>query len=141
MPGLTDQNEYRFSRIISCETSALTSGCFSPLLPLCSLSPARMSRVWFSHARDHEHESLPCAPRLERVVGDLSASCLPRVFCSLAGGGIGVLVAAWALRGIAQLPGMELPRLEEIRLDGAVLGFAILLSTATGLLFGLAPSL
>jgi predicted permease len=60
---------------------------------------------------------------------------------ALAGGGIGVLFAVWALQGIAKLPGLELPRLQEIHVDGIVLGFALLLSSATAILFGLAPSL
>ena len=35
--------------------------------------------------------------------------------------------------------GLELPRLNEIHLDGAVLGFAVLLAVATSVVFGLAP--
>ncbi len=63
------------------------------------------------------------------------------VFIALAGGLVGVLFAGWALNGITHLPGLDLPRLEEVHLDGAVLTFSVILSAATGLLFGLAPSL
>jgi len=60
---------------------------------------------------------------------------------ALAGGALGVLLAAWSLRAIPHLTALDLPRSGEIGLDWAVLGFAALLSVATGVLFGLAPSL
>ena len=73
-----------------------------------------------------------------RIVKQLLTESLLLAF---AGGALGVLVAAWSLRGIASVPGLELPRVDEIRLDGAVLVFAVLLSAGTSLLFGLAPAL
>jgi predicted permease len=63
------------------------------------------------------------------------------VMLAVAGGALGVLLAKFSLVGIAHMPGLNLPRAGEIQLDGVVLGFALLLSIGTGLLFGLAPSL
>ncbi|MBI1897998.1 MAG: ABC transporter permease [Acidobacteria bacterium] len=60
---------------------------------------------------------------------------------ALGGGTLGFVGAAWSLRGIEGMPGFELLRMGEIHLDGTVLGFAMALSIATGILFGLAPSL
>ena len=60
---------------------------------------------------------------------------------SFAGGAFGAVLAAWSLRAIPHLAVLNLPRAAEIRLDWVVLGFAALLSAATGVLFGLAPSL
>jgi len=57
---------------------------------------------------------------------------------SLAGGALGVLVA-W--RSLPLLAALALPRASEIHLDWAVLVFALLLSIATGAVFGLAPAL
>ncbi len=57
------------------------------------------------------------------------------------GGALGVLLARWSLIGIAHMIALELPRAGEIQLDGLVLGFAVLLSIGTGVLFGLVPSL
>jgi putative ABC transport system permease protein len=51
---------------------------------------------------------------------------------AVAAGGIGLL-RAWN-------PG-DLPRMQEVRLDAGVLGFTLLISLATGLIFGLAPAL
>lgn len=73
-----------------------------------------------------------------RLIGQLLTES---VFLAFAGGSLGVLTASWALRGIAHVPGVDLPRLEEVQLDGTVLFFSILLSAATGILFGLFPSL
>src|SRR6185503_17919539 len=72
-----------------------------------------------------------------RLVGQLLVESLVLAF---AGGALGLLLAKWCLGGIARMPGLELPRTGEIHLDGMVLGFAMLLSVATSLVFGLAPS-
>jgi len=63
------------------------------------------------------------------------------VVLAVAGGALGVLLARWSLIGIAHMSALDLPRAGEIRLDGLVLGFAVLLSIGTGVLFGLVPSL
>uniref|UniRef100_Q021W2 Permease n=1 Tax=Solibacter usitatus (strain Ellin6076) TaxID=234267 RepID=Q021W2_SOLUE len=73
-----------------------------------------------------------------RLIGQMLAES---VLLSAAGGVLGVLLAAWCLRAIPELPSFNLPRAGEIRLDGTVLGFAAALSLVTGTLFGLAPAL
>jgi putative ABC transport system permease protein len=57
------------------------------------------------------------------------------------GGALGVLLAWWGLRLLVELSPANLPRLENIRLDGRVLWFTLGLSLLTGLIFGLAPAL
>jgi predicted permease len=57
------------------------------------------------------------------------------------GGVLGVLLAWWGLRLLVDLSPANLPRLENIRLDGRVLWFTLGLSLLTGLIFGLAPAL
>jgi putative ABC transport system permease protein len=61
------------------------------------------------------------------------------VLLALVGGGLGVILAAWGVQGLNATPGV-LPRVEEIGIDGRVLAFALLLSLATGLGFGLLPA-
>jgi putative ABC transport system permease protein len=63
------------------------------------------------------------------------------VLVSLVGGALGLLLALW---GVAALQGVQsslIPRLGEVGIDGWVLGFTLLLSVLTGVLFGLAPAL
>jgi predicted permease len=60
---------------------------------------------------------------------------------SAAGGGLGLLLATWGRDlMLARVP-ENLPRAEEIGLDGRVLAFTLVVSTVTGILFGLAPAL
>jgi predicted permease len=59
----------------------------------------------------------------------------------LAGGALGLIVAAWGTKlALAALP-TALPRAEEVGLDGRVLLFTFVISLLTGLLSGLAPAL
>ena len=60
---------------------------------------------------------------------------------SLLGGTGGLLMAVWAVPSLLALaPAGQIPRLESIRVDGAVTGFALVISILTGVLFGLAPA-
>jgi putative ABC transport system permease protein len=57
------------------------------------------------------------------------------------GGALGVLLAWWGVKLLIGLSPADIPRLENIRLDGRVLLFTMGLSLLTGLIFGLAPAL
>ena len=57
------------------------------------------------------------------------------------GGTLGVLLAWWGLRLLLGLSPANIPRLENIRLDGRVLSFTFALSLLTGLIVGLVPAL
>ena len=61
----------------------------------------------------------------------------------LASGGavLGISLANAGTRAVAGMSALTLPLLETVRLDGASLLFALSLSAAAGLLFGLAPAL
>ncbi|MGO9895445.1 MAG: ADOP family duplicated permease [Bryobacteraceae bacterium] len=58
-----------------------------------------------------------------------------------AGGVLGVIVARAALAVFARTAPVDLPRLDEVQVDGRVWAFAFLLSLACGLFFGLLPAL
>jgi predicted permease len=59
---------------------------------------------------------------------------------ALGGGVAGVLLAVWGLDSMTAILPRELPRIEEVRLDGAVLVFSFLASALAGLVFGTASS-
>ncbi len=60
---------------------------------------------------------------------------------SLAGGVVGLLLAYWGVRSLVAINAVNLPRADEIRVDGAVALFTLGVSLLAGLLFGLAPAL
>jgi putative ABC transport system permease protein len=57
------------------------------------------------------------------------------------GGGLALLLAPWALDALLKLAPPDLPRLEEVHLDGAVLAGALVASIGAGLVAGLVPAL
>lgn len=59
----------------------------------------------------------------------------------LAGGAVGLLLAAWGVRALVALDPEGIPRSGEIHLDGRVLLFTLAVSLGTGLLCGLVPAL
>lgn len=63
------------------------------------------------------------------------------VLLSLAGGGLGLLLASWGTSaGLSILPS-TLPRANNVRIDPHVLLFTLIISLVAGILFGLAPAL
>jgi len=58
-----------------------------------------------------------------------------------AGGILGVIAARAALAAFARTAPVDLPRLDEVQVDGRVWAFAMLLSLGCGLFFGLLPAL
>ena len=57
------------------------------------------------------------------------------------GGIMGVTIAAFLVEGLAAISPANLPRIDELEIDGHVLAFALALSFASTLLFGLLPAL
>ncbi|HEY3040198.1 MAG TPA: ABC transporter permease [Pyrinomonadaceae bacterium] len=62
------------------------------------------------------------------------------VLVSLAGGAIAVLLSIWATSLLVALQPDNLPRVQEIHVDGRVLGFTFGVSLLTGIVFGLLPA-
>jgi predicted permease len=73
-----------------------------------------------------------------RLIGQLLVESL---LLSFAGGVLGAALAAWILRAVPHITAIDLPRAGEVQLDWMVLAFTAALSMATGIIFGLAPSL
>jgi len=62
------------------------------------------------------------------------------VFLSVCGGALGVAVSALLLKITLQFVPENLPRLDQVSVDGWVLAFAAVVSIATGVLFGVLPA-
>ncbi|HWP42075.1 MAG TPA: ABC transporter permease [Blastocatellia bacterium] len=60
---------------------------------------------------------------------------------AVAGGGLGLALGLWGVKLLVSLNEARIPRAQEIGLDMNVLGFALLISLLTGIIFGLAPAL
>lgn len=59
---------------------------------------------------------------------------------ALAGGALGVALAAWGVEALTRIAPADLPQLDQARVDGLVLVFSLLVTGLTALLFGAAPS-
>jgi putative ABC transport system permease protein len=73
-----------------------------------------------------------------RVVSQLLTEC---IVLSFASGGLGVSLAAWWVSLFARFGPRDIPRLSEAAMDSRVLVFALAVSCAAVLLFGVAPAL
>jgi putative ABC transport system permease protein len=76
--------------------------------------------------------------RRGRIVRQLASESLALAFC---GGGMGLVLAHALLRGLIYFAPADIPRLQEVRLDGTVLLFSIGVTLVASLFFGLAPAL
>ena len=83
-----------------------------------------------------------CARRARRDPTPCRVSAAHRKYLlALLGGAAGTLLAVWSVDLLMQwIPSGVLPRMEEVSVDVPVLSFSLVLSLATGLLFGLAAA-
>src|SRR5580704_17362130 len=92
-----------------------------------------------SSARSREFAvSIALGASRKRVIRQLRTES---VQLGAAGGGIGLLLAAWGTQAALKLLPTALPRAEEIGIDFRVLAFTMIISLLAGTLFGLAPAL
>ena len=73
-----------------------------------------------------------------RIIRQLMTESL---LLALTGGGLGLVLALWGIDLLVALSPEDIPRLQEISLDGRVTVFTLVVSLVTGLIFGLAPAL
>jgi putative ABC transport system permease protein len=59
---------------------------------------------------------------------------------AIAGGALGAFLATWGVQLLVKLSENSIPPTVQVTIDGTVLGFTLLVSVVTGILFGLAPA-
>jgi putative ABC transport system permease protein len=59
---------------------------------------------------------------------------------AIVGGALGTLIATWGVQLLVSLSEGNIPPTANVKIDATVLGFTLLVSLLTGLLFGLAPA-
>ena len=100
---------------------------------LANLSLARAA----GHARESAIRTALGACRAQLIRQTLTESLV----LALAGGILGIVLAACGVRLLVGAAPLDLPRLGEVSLDRRVLGFALLISLVTGVAFGILPAL
>ncbi len=106
------------------------------LLILCvNLANLGLARA-AGRARESAIRTALGAGRLRLMRQSLMESMAP----ALAGGLLGMALAAWGVRLLAIAAPADLPRVQEAGLDWRVLGFALLVSIVTGLAAGILPA-
>ena len=101
---------------------------------------ANVANLLLARAADRQKEiaiRLALGGSRWRVMRQLLAES---VLLALSGGTLGVLLANLSLKLLVAFNADHVPRLAETKLDGWSLAFTLIVSGATGLLFGLAPA-
>src|SRR5262249_58773068 len=60
---------------------------------------------------------------------------------AIAGGGLGLLLSFWGIDALLAFGPKDLPRIDQVAVDGRVLFFSLIASLVAGALFGLVPAL
>ena len=66
---------------------------------------------------------------------------LESLVLAVSGAGAGILLAAWAVAGVPRFAPPSVPLIDVVRLDGVVLGFALLAALVTTLVVGFLPAI
>lgn len=114
---------------------------FGAVGALLLLACVNVANLLVAHGASRDGEM-----RIRAALGAGRARIVRQLFTESAlvgvlGTGAGILVASWAIAGIHALGAAGVPRLEEVRIDAGVLGFACLLGLTSCLVFGLAPAI
>ena len=142
-----ESNNRRFNRVYSLhtylvgETGPMLLMLFGAVGFVLLIACANVANLLLASAATRQREmairTALGASRL-RVMQQLLTESL---LLALAGGAIGLLLALWGVAAMTKLLPRDFPRLGEITLDWRVLGFTLLASVLTGILFGFAPAL
>lgn len=126
---VTDRTKSRLLAFLGAVALVLLIACVNVANLLLALATGREKEMTLRAAFG--------ANRLHLIRQLLTESLL----LALAGGGLGILIAAAGLRFMSRTLAGHLPRLDQVTIDGPVLAFCLVAALTTGLLFGLAPAI
>ncbi|HVR99432.1 MAG TPA: ABC transporter permease [Thermoanaerobaculia bacterium] len=105
------------------------------LLIACANVANQLLSQAISRSREMSIRSILGAGRVQL----LRQLVIESLILAIAAGGLGLLIATWAVQALRLVHREQLPRVDEIVIDGRVLGFTLLLSLVTVLVFGMIP--
>ncbi|HXU68901.1 MAG TPA: ABC transporter permease [Polyangia bacterium] len=114
---------------------------WAAVMLLLAMACVNVANLIMARATTRQHEitvRVALGASRRRILSQLLAESLP---LSLAGGALGVLFASLGVDLLRRLGTENVPRLDEIAIDGRVLAFAGITAVASALVFGLLPLL
>ncbi|HYY43254.1 MAG TPA: ABC transporter permease, partial [Pyrinomonadaceae bacterium] len=141
-----ETNNNRFNRVVSLQTHLVGESSTALLLLLGAvalvllIACANVANLLLARAAGRQKEiavRLALGATRPRLVWQLLVESL---LLGLAGGAIGLLLGWWGVDLMRGLLPVDFPRAQSIGIDLRVLGFTLLVSLGTGIIFGLAPA-
>jgi putative ABC transport system permease protein len=142
-----DTNNRRFNRVVSLQEDVIgdTSRMLWLLLGAVSfvllIACANVANLLLANSSSRVKEM-----SIRAALGASRGRVMRQLFTestmlALVGGAAGFLLSFWLLSLIKKLLPTDFPRINEIHMDWRVLGFTLVASVLTGILFGFAPAL
>ena len=127
-------------KILTAETRPALLVLLGAVILMLVIACANVANLLLARANDRQHEialrAVLGAGRIQLTRLVLTESML----LAALGGGLGILLSFWSIDLLRQWTADVLPRAMAPTIDGRVLGFAVIVTTITGIAFGVAPA-